>query len=377
MVEAAVGFFAPSLCSNQCNSINDYDFTRTFAADDIVKPSQLRGPRDSGTIRYMVDLDSPMSGLPLRVGEVLYMQCGAGGVLSRATLALYANGFTVNIAEDKDAGTAAEELSIAWSPFALVQACRLHSLQADLATPLRLFKVSVFHHGSTHFFAVEGDDADVERTRWVADLARALRLFTQSLFHHTELVADPVPTAPSTGSRVLAGYLLKCERKDVVLVYAELHALRQGHAEMLLYEDDSCTHPLLPLGLEVHTPVSEHVAVDCSCFTLDTMHFTARTSAEKSLWLRVISNLKVKMVHSPADPTTEELVAWRSAIAESIRTLTPSVEDPDPRQKPLLPRRFLSRRPGMTMSNGDCDNPTCDRDSRIMMPRIVALGESP
>ena len=32
-----------------------------------------------------------------------------------------------------------------------------------------LVKVSVFHHGLTHFFATHGVGADTERARWVAD----------------------------------------------------------------------------------------------------------------------------------------------------------------------------------------------------------------
>merc|ERR1719476_71101 len=111
-------------------------------------------------------------------------------------------------------------------------------MKADLAMPwLRLFKVSVFHHGSTHFFAVEGEDADLERTRWVADLSRALRVFTQSLFVPFDFCVEPIPNIESTGTRILAGYLLKCEKKDVLLVYGELHAHMSGRALFAFYED--------------------------------------------------------------------------------------------------------------------------------------------
>jgi len=162
-----------------------------------------------------------MAGLPLRVGRVLYMQCGQSESFERATLTLFTNGFTLRFAESLEMPEEEDELSIAWSPFSLVQACRLHSVQADLATPsLRLFKVSIFHHGSTHFFAVEGDDAELERTRWVADVSRALRLFTQSLFQSFKLTTEPVSNTPSTRTRILAGYLLKCEKRDVILVMA-------------------------------------------------------------------------------------------------------------------------------------------------------------
>lgn len=270
-----------------------------------------------------------------------------------------------------------EEISIAWSPFSLVQACRLHSIKADLATPsLRLFKVSVFHHGSTHFFAVEGEDADIERTRWVADVSRALRLFTQSLFEPFRLSVEPLVGVPNTGTRILAGYLLKVEKSDVLLVYGELHAQRGKRAEFVLYEADTCTNPLIPFGLEVDTPVSEHVAVDCSCFSLDCHHFTARTSAEKTLWLRAISNLKVKMLHARTILSPRDLHAYRSSILECIRNTKSSDEDSGCRQKALLPKRRPARS-GLMRPGGDCDNPKADRECLASpVSNIISLGES-
>lgn len=370
-------------CHSQC-SPQSQDLSRSIAKDEIGGLSKFRGPRDQGgTIRYIVDLNHPMAGPPLRVGGVLYNQCGKSDSFERATLALFANGFTVRF---EDSFTEKPDgLSIAWSPFSLVQACRLHSVEADLATPsLRLFKVSIFHHGSTHFFAVEGEDADLERTRWVADASRALRHFTQSLFQPFELRTQPVPTVPATGTRILAGYLLKCEKRDVMLVYGELHALQDGRADFVLYEDDSCQHPLMPCNFRVDTPVSEHVAVDCSCFTVDCWHFTARTSAEKSLWLRVISNLKVKMRHG-GDPKPGDLHDWRSSIASSVSNLSVSEELNVPRQRPQLPRRRAVRS-GLMKVYGDCDDPMCDHElsrasSRLsceaVKSHIIALGELP
>jgi len=377
-----VALLAPaSLCAPSCEG-QGYDqgpdtITWTRSDEPRKQANRLRGPQNGGIVRYSVDLQHPMQGLPLRIGEVHYMQSGQSTNFERATLTLYANGFSVRLGEPQNGDGEAEELSIAWSPFSLVQACRLHSIKADLASPsLRLFKVSVFHHGSTHFFAVEGEDADLERTRWVADVSRALRLFTQSLFFPFSLSVEPVPGVIGTGTRILAGYLLKCEKQDVMLVYGELHAHQNSRAEFVLYEDESCANPLLPFGIEVETPVSEHVAVDCSCFTVDCQHFTARTSAEKALWLRAISNLKVKMRHVMENPTPEDLQAYRASISEYIRSLTPEEEDA-PRQKPLLPKRRTERRPLMK-AMGDCQSPqvtrtksleNCDTATAINIPK--------
>lgn len=297
---------------------------------------QPDGKPHRGLVTYWAELDLPLIGQPVRVGEVLYMPFNDGQcfepechpAFERATLSLHANGIEIR----SDSRT----FSVAWSPFSLVQACRWHSPEADTACKwLRLFKVSVFHHGATHFFAVEGDGADQERARWVADIACTLRMLTLSLFPDFRIVTGPIRGLGWTNTRILAGYLLQCEQRGVRLVYCELHAHWDGTAVFGAYENAHCEMRTMKIEIETDTVVGERMAIDCSCFSLHGQHLAARTCSEKALWLRAISNIKVKLRHHASNPTPSELSYYRASVLESARNLVYPQEDVP--RKPLLP----------------------------------------
>jgi len=300
-------------------------------------PEELRvlHPRpndDRGLVTYSADLSLPLIGPPLRSGEVWYLGPEDGKSLVQSVLLLHANGIRIRPTDGRP------PISVAWSPFSLVQACRLHSVQADESLPwLRLFKVSVFHHGSTHIFATQGEAADRERAHWLADVSRALRVVTQSLFPTFALRTMPLPGAGWTATRLLAGYLLLCDDRGVSLVYAELHSHFDGTAMFAGYEDEYCDCLVLRLSIDLQTCVTERVGVDCSCFSLAGRHLTARTCAEKTLWLRAVSNVKVKLRHCAENPTSTELMHYRSAVLEHAKRV--EVVEEEFTKAPLLPRR--------------------------------------
>lgn len=317
--------------------------------DSASGPRRLRQRLDRGILSYIAELNRPLIGPPLRVGEVWHLHHEDAKSLEPATLSLYANGFEVRPDNGSDVTT------VSWSPFSLVQACRLHSVQADAALPwLRLFKVSVFHHGAAHHFAARNEDPEATmRARWVADVARALRLLTASLFPPFRICSDPVAGAAWTSTRLVAGYLLMCDNQDVALVYCELHCHWDQIAAFAVYEDEFCETRVMHVALGVHTCISERVGVDCSCFSVDGHHFSARSSAEKAFWLRAVSNVKVKLRHRAENPSTEELVHYRSSVADCAR----SIRDPELAPHPLLPRREtpskLSKKSKSTRSLGE------------------------
>ncbi|CAK8988330.1 unnamed protein product [Durusdinium trenchii] len=289
-------------------------------------------PRE-GLITYSAEMDLPLNQPPMRSGEVWHLCQEDGKTFEKVILSIHSNGFAIRYPDDDYS-----LMSIAWSPFSLVQACRLHTIQADQSQPwLRLFKVSVFHHGLTHFFATHGLGADTERARWVADVSRALRILTQSLFPSFQLAVFPLPGASWTSTRLLAGYMLLYDDQGVSLVYGELHAHCDNTAGFAAYEDDACKVQVVHLAIDTNTCVSERVGIDCSCFSLGDHHFSTRTCAEKMLWLRAISNVKVKLRHLAATPTPTELRFYRAAVREQINSLPPA-SDSDP-QPALLPRR--------------------------------------
>mmetsp|Transcript_14284 Transcript_14284/g.33752 ORF Transcript_14284/g.33752 Transcript_14284/m.33752 type:complete len:486 (+) Transcript_14284:142-1599(+) len=285
------------------------------------EPRKATSLREAGVVTFATGLDFPVFGPPVRVGEVWHLAPGSGSNFERAVLHLHTNGFAIKNIGDE------EVMSISWSPFSLVQSCRLHNIRADAHAPwLRLFRVSIFAHAWSHVFAVQGPDADADRARWVADIARILRLLTQSLFPPFTLAVDPLPGLCWTSTRLLAGFLLLCDETGVLLLYCELHSHKDHVALFNAYVDDSCTVQVISINIKVITGVSEVVGIDCSCFSIDGRHFSARTCAEKMLWLRAISNLKVKLQHHAATPSPSDLTHYRSAIrdcAANIRQLQP------------------------------------------------------
>lgn len=319
--------------------------------------------RRSGLVSYSADSQAPLLEPPLRSGQVWHLRNG-GRDIAQTTLTLHPNGFCVSDvpvgpeAEASSQSTPPAAMKVAWSPFSLVQACRLHSTQADRKVPhMRLFKVSIFHHGLTHIFATQGATADAERARWVADVSRAIRRLTQSLFPAFGVRVEPAPGAIWTARRLLAGYLMLYDELGVSCVYAELQAHLSESAAFFCYEDESCATPLLSVHVDMSTPVSERVGVDCSCFGLGEHHFSARTCQEKVFWLRAISNVKVKLRHGAEAPTPADLRNFRRAVLEQSRQLLPpdSADFPGP-AGPLLPRRGAAEPDAGAAAGGNACN---------------------
>lgn len=293
----------------------DVDFDQESECQEVISLSDQPG------IEYHAHLDLPLIGEPLRVGRVLYLpgQCTntcfstTNGV--EAQLVLYVNGLCIQTQDQED-------LSVAWTPFALVQACRWHNEQTDAESACtKLFKVSIFHHGTSHFFAVKGDDADEERARWVAEIACALRILTLSLFPEFDIVTRPIKGFGWTATRILAGFLLHCVDRGVRVVYCELHAHWNSTAVFGAYDNACCDMRTMRFEIDQDTVVGERMAIDCSCFSMQGQHFSSRTSAEKALWLRAISNVKVKLRHRAGNPSSEDLANYRAAVLESAQSL--------------------------------------------------------
>eukprot|EP00913_Durusdinium_trenchii_P031584 g29576.t1 len=135
--------------------------------------------------------------------------------------------------------------------------------------------------------------------------------------------------------------MLLYDDQGVSLVYGELHAHCDNTAGFAAYEDDACKVQVVHLAIDTNTCVSERVGIDCSCFSLGDHHFSTRTCAEKMLWLRAISNVKVKLRHLAATPTPTELRFYRAAVREQMLCCEGPglVWGKDFKEPALLPRR--------------------------------------
>merc|ERR1719203_1564039 len=68
------------------------------------------------------------------------------------------------------------------------------------------------------------------------------------------------------------------------------------------------------------------VGINCTCFVIDGHHFAAQSPSERKLWLRALSNVKVKIQNRAPDPSNEELEHYRSSIREHISALEATLE---------------------------------------------------
>lgn len=148
----------------------------------------------------------------------------------------------------------------------------------------------------------------------------------------------------------MAGYVVYHEDVSTAsVVYFELQAHEKGMAKMLLYENSKCQVVVGEIPLHESAMCSEKIGINCSCFSVEDYQFSTRSLAERKLWLRAISNVRVKLQNSAPDPNEEELRGFRAAIKEHLKSIRASIEGPGFRVTnpgmidPLLQRCHVQR----------------------------------
>lgn len=96
---------------------------------------------------------------------------------------------------------------------------------------------------------------------------------------------------------------------------------------------------------------TETPGINCSCFQVAGQTFSARTMAERKLWLRSISNLQVKMYNEAPAPDEEELFVYRRSIAHYVGELGDTISCSKVIE-PLLERKRRWRSPFATNEGG-------------------------
>jgi len=281
-------------------------------ADAAVHSREGHGRK--GMLMFEASLTQPVEGRLLKRGELLMLD-GQEQQMKRWTILLFSNGF-YTVPQGCDGG---ELQSFAWSPFSEVRELNPDpEEQPTVWGTLPAFTLYLFSQSLGFVFAPYADGAAAERRRWVAAMASTLQAFTRSLFPPFSLSARPLSHVPSTSTRLLAGYLLREETDGVVAApYCELHAQKGGSAIFAMYENECCERLESSLSIKVATAILDRDRSQCSCFSLDGVHFCARSFHEKHLWLRALRNVKVKIINKAPDPTEEDLQHWRAAVTEA------------------------------------------------------------
>eukprot|EP00439_Symbiodinium_sp_Y106_P013894 s5569_g1.t9 len=127
----------------------------------------------------------------------------------------------------------------------------------------------------------------------------------------------------------MAGYVVHHEDVSTCsVVYCELHAHQGDLARVTMYENDLCQVRVAEIDIYESATCSEKIGINCSCFSVEDHQFSSRTLAERKLWLRAISNVRVKLQNRAPDPTEEELTSFRTAIKEHLSTIRAALEGP-------------------------------------------------
>eukprot|EP00439_Symbiodinium_sp_Y106_P012212 s5569_g1.t2 len=335
-----------ALCRCICGTgkKDQFELQPTFSTDfnvdalgDTDEAPFSRPPLTAGRLTFSL-LQQPLRGAPMRQGKLWYLS--SEDQVDSVHFSLYVNGFSF--------WHEGAEVAISLSPFVLVRNCKFQSGYNSTLSDIKIFKISLFAHSACYYFGVRSTDErwaedersrwvlDVsravrldERSRWVLDVSRAVRLVTQSLFPPYRISCDPQQGVKHTATRLMAGYVVHHEDVSTCsVVYCELHAHQGDLARVTMYENDLCQVRVAEIDIYESATCSEKIGINCSCFSVEDHQFSSRTLAERKLWLRAISNVRVKLQNRAPDPTEEELTSFRTAIKEHLSTIRAALEGP-------------------------------------------------
>lgn len=337
-----------ALCRCICGTGRRDSNTKNWGTPDIdvleeVDEPPFQPPQVAGRQSYSIAHDQCLRGAPIREGELWYLS--TEDKVDPVSFSLYINGFSFSLEGEQEA-------SVSLSPFALVRNCKFQSNYPSLnLTDFKIFKVSLFAQSICYYFGVRGEDereAEDVRSRWVLDISRAMRLVTQSLFPPFNIVVDPIESTPCTHKRLMAGYLIHHDDNNIAsMLYCELHPHCEDRAKLVLYENEVCQTPVLDVYITERSICCEKVGINCSCFSVEDHQFSTRTLAERKLWLRAISNLKVKLQNRAPSPTPDDLQNYRAAIKEHVNSIKEVTWSPT---DPLLQRSMWKPRPAFNVT---------------------------
>lgn len=280
------------------------------------------GPVSHAVPTFSTNGPSHMFGEPLVRGEILLISVGRS--IQEMRLVLHRKGFLLVHATDSPEG---EDVAVArmWSPFSLVEKCQVKA--SPTPDQWSIFKLTIFRSEDpdlSFYFACSGSECHSQREAWVHAIASVIGDVTVSLFPAHQIQVHPLPGKQRTSMRLIAGYLLHCARNDTAeLLYCELHAHFGGESQLVCYTNEWCEREVFSIVFTDQAVVSTRKGSYCTVFGIDAHRLSARTRDEKELWLRAVSNVKVKLMFSAPDPDPDDLAIYRGAVSERVEALQP------------------------------------------------------
>lgn len=320
-------------------------------------------PKVRGFPTYSSAPDQALLGVPIREGGLWHLS--TQDRFEPVNFSLFVNGFAFSTPDGMEA-------SVSLSPFSLVRNCRF---QSGACSQLKSFKVSLLDHDPCCYFAVRSiceREAEEERSEWVLGISYVIGLITDSILPPFSITCDPLPNVVLTHRRLVAGYLIhRDDASSISVLFCELHAHRGETARLVLYENELCINPLMDIIITDSSVCCDIVGINCSCFVIDCHHFASQIPSERKLWLRALSNVKVKIQNRAPEPDEEELRYYRDSIREHIQAIEATMESRKPTDA-LLAR--CSRKSLHTVGDGDQEPPAAptadDLESRTSSTHV-------
>lgn len=281
-------------------------------------PSAVRGARRTAEfLAYSSAPQQPLRGVPILEGGLWHLS--QHEKFEPVMFSLYVNGFAYTTLDHG-------EVSVSLSPFSLVRNCRFQSEECAM---LKCFKISHMDLEPSYFAvrSLRDREAEVERSEWVLEISHTILLITDSILPPFSMTCDPILGLAHTARRLLAGYLVhKDDSRSVSIRYCELRAHTSVCAHLVMYDNELSQVPLYEIAISESSICSDVIGINCTCFVVNTHHFASQTPSERKLWLRAISNVRVKLQNCAPDPTDEELSHYRKSIRESVRAIEATLE---------------------------------------------------
>lgn len=287
-------------------------------------PTPREQPRNTLLRTVYSNIKDPVGGVPFGSGELLFLDDEAGMLTTCTGLAFSTGLYLV-------AHGSGHIWSFAWSPFSVLlktdgRPGLPNTGGRDDSTGYAGISLSMPTRGRHLVLGCRGAGAVEQRDHWLRNMSTALRSHVRSTFPEFKISAEPLAQVPDTKGRILAGYLLlrEDEHGSISVPYCELHAHCQGFARLALYSDESCERLILNLAVSEKSRIFERAGEDCSCFAVDGHSFCARSVQERQVWLRALSNVKVKLANGAPDPSPTDLEAFREAVRERLEEIEAS-----------------------------------------------------
>lgn len=313
---------------------------------------------------YSTAPDQSLMGVPLREGSMWHLSSEER--FEAVCFSLYVNGFAFT---SPDGG----ETSVSLSPFSMVRNCRFSS---GAYSKLKSFKVSLMDEEPCPYtyFAVQSTnerESDEERSEWVLGISHTILLITDSLLPPFSVTCDPLRNVPQTLRRLMAGYLVHRDEEDfgtISVLFCELQAHCGDSARFVMYENELCIKPVIKLRITDTSACHDINAINCCCFLIDNHHFASQTPSERKLWLRALSNVKVKIQNHSPSPTEEELSHFREGIREQIQAVKAMVGSRI-NSRPLLRRVVAPRSSDLHHDVRSSADETHSTSSQFVIPQ--------